>query len=145
MVPKGCSTVSRRRRIFPCQYRRHRQPGCWRENRPFAHDMTKAPIGAFVIFGLDPWSSFLLRAALREAVGLAVHFQNVDVVGQAVEERSGHRRHRQSLGGAEQKDASKAHAKPEPIIPAPESTMPCQDAPRNPVRVSWSRLMGHVP
>ena len=51
--------------------------------------MTRAPIGALVIFGLDPGLSFSLRAALRQAVGFAVHFQDVDVVGQAVEERAG--------------------------------------------------------
>jgi len=51
--------------------------------------MTRAPIGALVIFGLDAGSAFSLRSALRQAVGFAVHLQDVDVVGQAVEERAG--------------------------------------------------------
>ena len=51
--------------------------------------MRRAPIGALLIFNLIPWSAFLLRSALRQAVGLAVHFQVVDVVGQTVEERAG--------------------------------------------------------
>ena len=51
--------------------------------------MTRAPIGALVIFGLDASSAFSLRSALCQAVGFAVHFQDVDVVGQAVEERAG--------------------------------------------------------
>jgi hypothetical protein len=51
--------------------------------------MRRAPIGALLIFGVDPGSAFSLRSALCEAVGLAVHFQNVDVVGQSVEERAG--------------------------------------------------------
>ena len=72
-----------------CQYRRQSLPRCWRKNQPVADDMTGAPIGALVIFGLDPGLSFSLRAALREAVGFTVHFQDVDVVGQAVEERAG--------------------------------------------------------
>jgi hypothetical protein len=42
--------------------------------------MTRAPIGALVIFGFDPGSSFSLRAALRQAIGLTVHLQDVDVV-----------------------------------------------------------------
>ena len=51
--------------------------------------MTRAPIGALVILCVPPWSSFSLRSALREAVGLAVHFQDMDMMGQAVEERAG--------------------------------------------------------
>ena len=51
--------------------------------------MRRAPIGALVLFGLDPGSAFSLRSALRQSVGLAIHFQNVDVVSQAVEERAG--------------------------------------------------------
>ena len=51
--------------------------------------MRRAPIGALLIFGHDPGSSFSLRSALREAVGLAVHFQDVDVVGQTIEQRAG--------------------------------------------------------
>lgn len=35
------------------------------------------------------WSAFSLRSTLRETVGLSVHFENVDVVGQTVEERTG--------------------------------------------------------
>ena len=51
--------------------------------------MTRDPIGALVIFGLDPGSTFSLRPALRQAVGLAVHLKDVDMVGQAIEERAG--------------------------------------------------------
>jgi len=51
--------------------------------------MTRAPIGALVIFGFDPGSSFSLRAALRQAIGLTVHLQDVDVVCQTVEKRAG--------------------------------------------------------
>lgn len=47
------------------------------------------PIRALVMSDLHFGSAFSLRAALREAVGLVVHFQDVDVVGQAVEERAG--------------------------------------------------------
>ena len=72
-----------------CQYRRQSQPRCWRKNQPVAVDMRRAPIGALVIFGLNPGSACSLRATLRQSVGLAVHFQNVDVVGQTVEERAG--------------------------------------------------------
>ena len=51
--------------------------------------MRRAPIGALVLFGFYPGSAFSLRSALRQSVGLAIHFQNVDVVGQTVEERAG--------------------------------------------------------
>lgn len=46
--------------------------------------MKRALIGALFIFGLNPESTFSLRTALRQAVGLAIH-----VVCQAVEERAG--------------------------------------------------------
>jgi hypothetical protein len=72
-----------------CQCRRQSRPRCRRKNQPVADDMTRAPIGALVIFGLDPGLSLSLRPALRQAVGFAVHFQDVDMVGQAVEERAG--------------------------------------------------------
>ena len=72
-----------------CQYWQQNRPRCWRKNPPVADDMTRAPIGALVIFGLDAGSAFSLRSALRQAVGFAVHLQDVDVVGQAVEERAG--------------------------------------------------------
>ncbi len=72
-----------------CQYWQQNRPRCWRKNPPVADDMTRAPIGALVIFGLDAGSAFSLRPALRQAVGFAVHLQDVDVVGQAVEERAG--------------------------------------------------------
>ena len=72
-----------------CQCRWQSQPRCRRKNQPVADDMTRAPIGALVIFGLLPWLSFPFRPALRQAVGFAVHLQDVDVVGQAVEERAG--------------------------------------------------------
>ena len=51
--------------------------------------MRRPRIGGLLIFGRDPGSSFSLRSALRQSVGLAVHFQNVDVVIQTVEERAG--------------------------------------------------------
>ena len=72
-----------------CQCRWQSPPRCWRKNQPVVDDMTRAPIGALVIFSLDPGLSFSLRSALCQAVGFAVHFQDVDVVGQAVEERAG--------------------------------------------------------
>ena len=50
--------------------------------------MRRGPIGALLINRPFPGSAFSFRAALREAVGLAVHFQDMDVMGQAVEKRA---------------------------------------------------------
>ena len=72
-----------------CQCRSKNRPLCWHKNQPVAVDMRRSPIGDLLIFGVNPGSAFLLRPTLRQSVGLAVHFQNVDVVGQMVEERAG--------------------------------------------------------
>ena len=77
--------------VTHCQWRRERRPGGRRkiQPRPLERRSPRHAGGFCVFAGVRGSGSRLARAALREAVGRAVHLEDVDVVGEPVEQSAG--------------------------------------------------------